>query len=680
MSKRKKKPANYDPRRMYKENELAPYANFEIYDEDGATIGNVALPKETVEGKSPDEVREELFAFYRRAKAAEEYLDRDRVREIADSTKEKMVDALSLSVAHHMAVNIWVVYAERLGDDTFFDEEAFISFENRLKAITVDWFEDNPDVHVLIWQRVIARALEEIEGDYTPEALEAMSDDDFDDLINTYVFEKRNFVDSASDIMYKHAQDLAKVFVEAVDPAGLPLDHLEAFIGIERHEGTPQVTGGGSVTVEGEKREATEAAIFDRLLSVPSGKAWNALQEVVATRDFHLGSNSPWPTAQLNRKGARGTAQLRPAAMDEQPFMPAEEVEAWSKIMWRHRQQMTALDVDVMDALAAIYLQRTRNPNESAAADVDEILAMRGLKPKKGGSGTRGGYTPKQRAEVMAALYRIQSIWLDMAELEVIEEGPKGGRKLARKTIQSRPFVITDRMGQVRIDGYMDVERFIFKPGAVFAHYLHGPGRQTALLNAKILEFDPYRQAWEKNIGRYLSYLWRTRAHSGTYSAPLRVATLLERTGQEITPTRGSRIRERFEKALDTLAEHGVINGWQYERWNEEAAERRDWFQTWLEATVIIEPADEIEEHYHKIEQSHTEAPKHITAPKQGAVPKSADLGPKLKARRKQLRLTQMQAAEQLEITQAYFSQLERGKTKPGAALMKKIQQWLDGE
>ena len=129
-----------------------------------------------------------------------------------------MVDALSLSVAHHMAVNIWVVYAERLGDDTFFDEEAFISFENRLKAITVDWFEDNPDVHVLIWQRVIARALEEIEGDYTPEALEAMSDDDFDDLINTYVFEKRNFVDSASDIMYKHAQDLAKVFVEAVDP------------------------------------------------------------------------------------------------------------------------------------------------------------------------------------------------------------------------------------------------------------------------------------------------------------------------------------------------------------------------------------------------------------------------------------------------------------------------------
>ena len=37
---------------------------------------------------------------------------------------------------------------------------------------------------------------------------------------------------------------------------------------------------------------------------------------------------------------------------------------------------MTALDVDVMDALAAIYLQQTRNPDESAAADVDGLLSM----------------------------------------------------------------------------------------------------------------------------------------------------------------------------------------------------------------------------------------------------------------------------------------------------------------
>ena len=53
MSKRKKKPANYDPRRMYKENELAPYANFEIYDEDGATIGNVSATEGNRRGKEP---------------------------------------------------------------------------------------------------------------------------------------------------------------------------------------------------------------------------------------------------------------------------------------------------------------------------------------------------------------------------------------------------------------------------------------------------------------------------------------------------------------------------------------------------------------------------------------------------------------------------------------------------
>jgi hypothetical protein len=40
----------------------------------------------------------------------------------------------------------------------------------------------------------------------------------------------------------------------------------------------------------------------------------------------------------------------------------------------------------------------------------------------------------------------------------------------------------------------MDVERFIFRPGKVFAHFLFGPGRQTALLSAKALHYDPYRQ------------------------------------------------------------------------------------------------------------------------------------------------------------------------------------------
>ncbi len=644
---------NFDPSRLpgYA---VTQYESLRVIEEEAGKeveVGSVAVP---YAGDDPEEIKRQAMAFYRRAKFAEEYLDQKRVKEIAENTKPQTAEALAQWAALHVATNLCGVYAERTRKP--FDDEAFVRCMEQQKELVLDILAEIPDLydtlHVTIWRHAIAWALEQMEDEHDSETLETLSDDTFDDLLNEYIFDKQDFRDSAAHAMDLYAQDLARMILEAIDPVGMPLDRLKALIGL-----------GGPQTVD-EKQE-----LLDRMLAVPSGAPYFALQEIVATKGFHKEEETPWPVARINRRGARGTAQLRPAGMDEQPFMPPDEVEAWSKIMWRHREQMSALDVDVMDALAAIYLQRTRNPNESTAADVDELLAMRGLKPKKGGSGTRGGYTPKQRREVMAAITRLQSIWLDMAEIDVYEEGPKGGRKRSRKTIQSRPFVITDRMGQVRFDGYMDVERFIFKPGAVFAHYLHGPGRQTALLKAKILELDPYREAWEKNIGRYLTNLWRIRARSGRYSDPLRVQTLLERTGYKLTPRRGMWIRERLEKALDALTDHGIINGWQYDRWNEATTEQRGWFKEWLQATVLIEPPDEIEEHYQEIEQP--------AAPKTLPAHSGEELGPRLKARRKQLRLTQMQAAEQLEITQAYFSQLERGRTEPGPVLARKIQTWL---
>jgi DNA-binding XRE family transcriptional regulator len=456
-----------------------------------------------------------------------------------------------------------------------------------------------------------------------------------------------------------YAQDWALDLLENMKLQNLSLPELRTLLGIETNDTDLQ----GAMQVRAER--------FEDFFSIPSGAPYYALQEIMATKDFRQLDGIPWPTALINKKSAKGTAQLRPAAMDENPLMAPDEVDAWAKIMWRTRDQLSDLDVDVMDSLAAVYLQQTRKPGESAAVDIDDILAMRGLKPKRGGSGTRGGYTPKQRQEAQAALARIQSIWLDMAEVDAYEDTERGGRRRSRKTIQSRPFVISDRMGQMRLDGFMDVERFIFRPGEVFAHYLHGPGRQTALLNAKILNFDPYRETWEKRLGRYLTNLWRIRARVGACMEPLRTQTLLETVGDELNPRRGARTRERLERALDALAERAIINAWQYDRWDEDTTQQRNWFESWMQATVVIEPPDEIQEHYQELEQP--------TKAKALPATSKESLGTRLKARRQQLGLTQLQAAEKLEVSQGYYSQLERGKdrTKPGAALRRRIDKWL---
>lgn len=299
-------------------------------------------------------------------------------------------------------------------------------------------------------------------------------------------------------------------------------------------------------------------------LTVLSAAHYQAVREALYKKGFERVEGVPWPTAPLEKPNARGQAQLRPVVADARPLMPPEEVERWAQIMWRQREDLSDLDADVLDALSAIWLAQARTPQDEAVAEVDDLLALRGIQPKQGGQGRRGGYEPEQRASILQALSHIQNLWINMTQVEVYpeEEPGKRRRKPSRQAIQSRAFVITDRMGQLRLDGYMDVERFIFRPGKVFAHFLFGPGRQTALLSAKALEYDPYRQLREKRLTRFFSHQWRCRAHTGNYAQPFRVATLLEAAAERIgiSPQllnmiergkRGKRLSPETEKRIE---------------------------------------------------------------------------------------------------------------------------------
>jgi DNA-binding XRE family transcriptional regulator len=263
-----------------------------------------------------------------------------------------------------------------------------------------------------------------------------------------------------------------------------------------------------------------------------------------------------------------------------------------------------------------------------------------------------------------------------MTEVEVYEEQRPDGRqrKRTRQAIQSRAFTITDIFGQMQLDGSLDVQRFIFRPGKVFASFLFGPGRQTALLSAKALAYDPYRQTWEKRLARYLSYQWRCRAHSGNYMQTFKVKALLDAVGEQGNPRYPARLRERLEKALDTLQYDKVINGWQYDRWEEEHTTHYGWVRNWFQASILIEPPDAIKETYQTIARHETPAPK--------SLPAIATLGMRLQQRRRELGLSQIQAAEQLGISPSYLNRLERDQRgkKLSATLQYHIEAWMTGE
>jgi hypothetical protein len=164
---------------------------------------------------------------------------------------------------------------------------------------------------------------------------------------------------------------------------------------------------------------------------------------------------------------------------------------------------------------------------------------------------------------------------------------------------------------------------------------------------------------------------------------PYRVSTLLDAVGTEDYKNRPDRIRERLERTLDVLEQDEVISRWQYDRWDENDADQQNWFEIWKKATILIEPPESIMDWYKSIEKpqkSEHEArllerpsPLEIGA----GSPEPEELARMIKDHRKKLGLSQIEAAEALEVAQSYFSKLERGLAKASPEIIERIANWI---
>lgn len=445
------------------------------------------------------------------------------------------------------------------------------------------------------------------------------------------------------------------------------VETMESELRRSRWNEVERMLGLQTAALDQAKVPSSNHQLYD-FLEIMNASHYHAVRDALACKRFTQASDSPWPTAVLNKGRAQGYAELRPAAMDVQHFLPPDEEKIWVERMWKQREELSDLDADALDALSAIWLRQTKNPDEDAVAGVDEILEMRGILPKKGGQGRRGGYHPEQRTEILRALSHIQNLWMNMTQMEVYE-GPRKGRAKTM-AIKSRAFTITDMMGQLRLDGHMDVSRFIFRPGKVFAHFLFGVGRQTALLSARALHYNPYRQASEKRLARYLSWQWRCQAGGGSLGKVYLVATLLEVIGEVPNHRYPNRSRERLERLLDVLLQDQLIAAWQYERWHEERAAQRGWLGEWMDSTLLLEPPTEILGQYANLGRSERTE---LKAP----VPEDASLGERLRQSRLEQGLSQVQLAEQLGLHQSAVNRLERGQRAGSKSTRDVVEAWL---
>lgn len=345
---------------------------------------------------------------------------------------------------------------------------------------------------------------------------------------------------------------------------------------------------------EGMKQEEAE-----RYLAIANNQGYINFRDLQAKGGYIM-EPGKWPEADISGGRVNGKAIMKPAKVSpviKEPLLLEMQETMNKKVLDLAKQGDLA--ADVFDIITAKWLKEAKYHESAVIITADEILEARGLKKKLGGSGRRGGYKEEWRQQIAEQIDHLSHQWITIAEMEVVKI-VKGKRKVVKWRGEGRALSMDIRLGQERLDGTLDTYAWKIRPG-IFSEHLFGPGRQTALLSNKALEYDHYRQTWEKRLARYLAYLWRideNRTREG-----LLVKTLLDKAGEEVNKRFPGRTRDRLEKALDQLQADGVITAWQYENIEEEKLKGQQWWRKWLELKILLTAPPAILQQYSQIER-----------------------------------------------------------------------------
>lgn len=402
--------------------------------------------------------------------------------------------------------------------------------------------------------------------------------------------------------------------------------------------------------------------IKEHLLEVANSQLYQSFRNVLAERDFKIEEGEKWPVADLSNKNRslRAIAIVRPDP-ERTLISSSEQLTEWQSHMSEKVMAMDDLTADVFDIVTGKWLREASHYEAMVNVTVDDFLKIRGLRPKPGGSGGRGGYGEKQRKTIARHIDALSYTWIIVQEMDIVEV-INGKRKRSRWRQESRALVLSSRFGKINSSGAVEAYAWRARPGDIFTKFLFGPGRQTALLSQKALQYDPYRRRLEKRLTRYLAWLWRIEK---AVPEGISVRALLDGIRMEIDTRNPGRTKERFEIALDRLEEDAVIAGWQYENPDENMVGHRGWWKKWLNWRVIIEPPEEIAEHYKKIKHPKEHQPSFLLN------------GDRIRDIRRKKGLSLLRAAEQIRISAGSLSKIERGD-KVGKKTAEKVKKWLD--
>src|SRR5699024_8838919 len=246
---------------------------------------------------------------------------------------------------------------------------------------------------------------------------------------------------------------------------------------------------------------------------------------------------------------------------------------------------------------------------------------------------------------VLKALSIIQQIWVDIHRVAMNRKG-----KPIEMRVTGRTFIFVDEDHKEHdMEKLSPDDRIFISVGDVFSKFLGGSSRQIALLPLQAIQCNPRWVQWEKKM-----------------------IGILNAIGEPINKRKPSRTRQRLEQALDRLQDDGLIRSWEYVDWDESIAEKYGWARLWNNTTIVIDPPEIIKEQYRTISKKG-----YVRPTSKRSVKKQTQLGLQLRSYRQKLGLTLVQTAEELDVSAAYISSIERGKRIPSEKVYYRIMNWV---
>jgi hypothetical protein len=268
--------------------------------------------------------------------------------------------------------------------------------------------------------------------------------------------------------------------------------------------------------------------------------------------------------------------------------------------LWRQVKTFSDEDADVVLALFA-HLIRPSELDGTTWFLASQFLDYRGLTPRMqadipGSKKRRAGHRPEDIKSVGESIGRMENIWITLSQW--IDEPSKGKkkRKKTEYTHKGRLLMVEEAYTQREIpdgdassDPGMEIGWRI-RPGSWLRTFLENPNRQVANLCQKSLQYDPYREQWEKRLSRYFMFHGHINTHGGGGTFNREIGKMLQDLSLEVNDRFPQRTRDRFEKAMNTLVRDKIIQEWSYEV--EVSLPARGWLTTWLgqKITVHIAP------------------------------------------------------------------------------------------